>query len=50
MSNQTGQEPQAPMTEAERKAIIAGRNRVVALILAGLVVLFFAITIVKVKF
>jgi len=37
------------ITEAERKKIIAGRNRVLALALLGLVILFFAITIVKMK-
>ena len=31
----------------QRKRIIAGRNRALALVLLGLVVLFFAITIVK---
>ena len=34
-----------PKTERER--IIKGRNRVLALVLFGLAVLFFAITIVK---
>ena len=34
-------------TDAQRKAIIASRNRVMALGLLGFVVLFFAITIVK---
>ncbi len=33
--------------EAQRKAIIQARNRVMALGLAGFVVLFFMITIVK---
>lgn len=32
---------------AERQRIIKGRNRALALVLFGLVVLFFAITIVK---
>jgi hypothetical protein len=32
---------------AERKRIIAGRNKALALVLAGLVVLFFVITIAK---
>ena len=32
---------------AERQRIIKGRNRVLALVLFGLAVLFFAITIVK---
>ena len=32
---------------AERQRIIMGRNRVLALVLFGLAVLFFAITIVK---
>lgn len=31
----------------ERKRIIASRNRMLALVLAGLVVLFFAISIAK---
>lgn len=31
----------------ERQRIVKGRNRVLALVLAALVVLFFAITIVK---
>ena len=34
-------------TEAQRKAIIQTRNRVMALALAGFVVLFFMITLVK---
>ena len=39
-----------PETEAEIRArIIRQRNRVTALVLLGLVVLFFAITIVKMK-
>lgn len=33
--------------EAERKRIIKSRNRVVALLLLGMVALFFAITIVQ---
>jgi hypothetical protein len=33
--------------EAERKRIIKGRNRAVALLLLGMVALFFAITIVQ---
>jgi hypothetical protein len=33
--------------QAERKRIVAGRNRALALVLFGLVVLFFAITIAK---
>lgn len=33
--------------EAERKRIIKGRNRAVALLLVGMVVLFFFITIVQ---
>ncbi|NBC36474.1 hypothetical protein GTZ99_07890 [Novosphingobium sp. FSY-8] len=37
----------AKAAEAERRRIIAGRNNVTALVLVGLVVLFFAITIVK---
>ena len=34
----------------DRQAIIRQRNRAMALVLLGFVVLFFAITIVKVKF
>ena len=37
------------ISEAERRKIIAGRNRVLALVLVGFVILFFAITIVKMK-
>lgn len=33
--------------EAERKRIIKGRNRAVALVLLGLVVLFFLITVAQ---
>jgi hypothetical protein len=33
--------------EAQRKRIIAGRNRALGLVLVGFVVLFFAITLVK---
>ncbi|HEX4848568.1 MAG TPA: hypothetical protein VFV30_10530 [Novosphingobium sp.] len=40
---------QVPDAMAERKRIIAGRNRVLALVLLALVALFFAITIVKMK-
>ena len=36
-----------PDPMAERKRIIAGRNRALALVLLFLVVLFFAITIAK---
>ncbi|MBS0254966.1 MAG: hypothetical protein JSS36_07105 [Proteobacteria bacterium] len=35
---------------AERARIIRERNRMLALVLVGFVVLFFAITLVKVKF
>ncbi len=35
--------------QQERKRIIAGRNRALALVLFGLGVLFFALTIVKLK-
>jgi hypothetical protein len=35
---------------AERNRIIRARNKAMALVLVGLVVLFFAITVVKVKF
>ena len=38
-----------PVNEADRKRIIAARNRATALVLVGFVVLFFAITIVKMK-
>lgn len=38
-----------PDHEAERRRIIAGRNRALALTLVACVVLFFAITIVKMK-
>ena len=36
-----------PTPEQERKRIIAGRNRALGLVLLGLVVMFFAITIAK---
>ena len=40
-----------PMTDpdftAQRRRIIKGRNRAVALILVGLVVLFYAVTLVQ---
>lgn len=36
-----------PIDMKERKRIIAGRNKALGLILLGMVVLFFAITIVK---
>jgi hypothetical protein len=39
--------PDGPDPMAERKRIIAGRNRALALVLFGLVVVFFAITIAK---
>lgn len=39
--------PQDQDPMAERKRIIAGRNRALALVLFGLVVLFFFITIAK---
>ena len=38
------------LASAERARIIRERNRVLALVLVGFVVLFFAITVVKVKF
>jgi hypothetical protein len=38
-----------PEQEAERRRIIAGRNRALGLTLVACVVLFFAITIVKMK-
>lgn len=37
------------LSEEQRKMIQRGRNRAMGLILAGLAVLFFAITIVKMK-
>ncbi|MFM5950403.1 MAG: hypothetical protein ACKOPM_14460 [Novosphingobium sp.] len=39
--------PQDQDPQAERKRIIAGRNRALALVLLSLVVLFFFITIAK---
>lgn len=39
--------PNAPDPNEQRKKIIAGRNRALALVLAGLAVLFFVITIAK---
>lgn len=39
--------PMDPQYEAERKRIIKGRNRALGLVLFGLVVLFFMITIAK---
>ena len=41
--------PNLSPAEQERRRVIAGRNRAVALVLLGFVVLFFAITIVKMK-
>ena len=43
----TRMDPNSPEQLAQRKRIIAGRNRALALVLLGLVVLFFAITIAK---
>jgi hypothetical protein len=40
-------DPLTPDPEAERKRIIKGRNNALALLLFGLVVLFFFITIAK---
>lgn len=40
-------EKQSPDPMEERKRIIASRNRVLALVLFGLVALFFAISIAK---
>ena len=40
-------DPGPAPSPGERARIIAGRNRAVALVLLGFVVLFFAITIVK---
>ncbi|MFM5954868.1 MAG: hypothetical protein ACKOPE_11295 [Novosphingobium sp.] len=42
-------DPQDLDPAEQRKRIIVGRNRALALVLFGLVVLFFAITIVKMK-
>ena len=42
-------EAETDLSDERRKAIQRGRNRAVGLILAGLAVLFFAITIVKIK-
>lgn len=36
-----------PIDMQERKRIIAGRNKALGLVLVGMAVLFFAITIVK---
>lgn len=38
-----------PDSEAERKRIIRGRNRALALVLVGFAVLFFFITIAKMQ-
>lgn len=40
-------QPESPDQETLRKQIIQRRNRAVALILGGLVILFFVITLVK---
>lgn len=40
-------DPNSPEQLEQRKRIIVGRNRALALVLLGLVVLFFAITIAK---
>ena len=40
-------DPNSPDPMEQRRRIIASRNRVLALVLVGLVVLFFAITIAK---
>lgn len=40
-------DPLLPPTEEQRKQVIRQRNLVLALMLGGLVVLFFAITVVK---
>lgn len=40
-------DPKTPDPMEERKRIIASRNRVLALVLFGLVALFFAISIAK---
>lgn len=47
--NQDADKAEALDPMAERQRIMAARNRALALVLAGLVVLFFAITIVKMK-
>lgn len=41
--------PQDRDPETERKRIIAGRNRALGIVLLGFVVLFFAITIAKMR-
>ena len=41
--------PAVEQVPYDRAAVIASRNRVVGLLLGGLVLLFFAITIVKMK-
>ena len=43
----TRMDPNTPDPMEQRKRIIAGRNRALGLVLLGLVVLFFAITIAK---
>lgn len=43
----TRMDPNSPEQLEQRKRIIAGRNRALALVLVGLVVLFFYITIAK---
>ena len=43
----TRMDPNSEEQLEQRKRIIAGRNRALALVLLGLVVLFFAITIAK---
>ena len=43
----TRMDPNTPDSMEQRKRIIAGRNRALGLVLLGLVVLFFAITIAK---
>lgn len=43
----TRMDPNSPDQMEQRKRIIAGRNRALGLVLLGLVVLFFAITIAK---
>jgi hypothetical protein len=48
MTEQQGMKDMPIDTQA-RKAIIASRNKALALVLVGFVVLFFAITIVKMK-
>ena len=49
MANMPEINSDAATTEARRRQIIRSRTRVTALVLVGFVLLFFAITIVKMK-